>query len=571
MTKRASLLTGTLSVDESEILVEADSGAGNGVASESVQIDNSSTRESRKTINPLDDHPSEMTYGRRIALKLMKYSWYFPPPKNEDEGKEVGSEESKESTEEDPTSHIADDFEVDISFDKADLKKGWAFFEHQTLYRYSVGEGKDKQELSTLKSFLRMMLKHKDKIYNKAQPGELYKPTKLYPLTVPHNQLGDFGLGIGLYFSNLRALILVTLVCGFISIYNILYYASSTYDAKNAMEKLWFKTFTLAGSAICSDTEWVPCPDCTCTGFPMTAPSLALPYNRYAYAVDNETGETLKFALKNNCDDINYGLVATSCVTVLCMFVSVMVMGYFMKEEEIKFDEDEQTCQDYSIQIKNPPEDAKDPEEWRTYFKDNFNAQVRVCTCAVENDLLVKSLVQRRETIRTIHRLQPGKSIEMLALAKTAADIRRKRSLMQRIIAKVVPGIPEHYDKLVSVKGLVEGLAQLEYHVKNVFVTFETEEDQRKVLTALSVGYNNARKNNVDALDDPKYAFKGKVLDVCEPEEPNTIRWQDLNSSLITRLKQQVWTFLYTLVLLATTFVIVFFVNQKNDLWASYT
>ena len=74
MTKRASLWTGTLSVDESEILVEADSGAANGVASESVQIDNSSTRESRKTINPLDDHPSEMTYGRRIALKLMKYS-----------------------------------------------------------------------------------------------------------------------------------------------------------------------------------------------------------------------------------------------------------------------------------------------------------------------------------------------------------------------------------------------------------------------------------------------------------------------------------------------------------------
>jgi hypothetical protein len=40
----------------------------------------------------------------------------------------------------------------------------------------------------------------------RAEPGEREYPTKLYqPIFTPHKQLGDFGLGIGLYFSTLRA------------------------------------------------------------------------------------------------------------------------------------------------------------------------------------------------------------------------------------------------------------------------------------------------------------------------------------------------------------------------------
>jgi hypothetical protein len=39
-----------------------------------------------------------------------------------------------------------------------------------------------------------------------AEPGEKGRPTRLYdPIFTPHKQLGHFGLGIGLYFSTLRA------------------------------------------------------------------------------------------------------------------------------------------------------------------------------------------------------------------------------------------------------------------------------------------------------------------------------------------------------------------------------
>lgn len=43
-------------------------------------------------------------------------------------------------------------------------------------------------------------------------------------------QLGDFGLGFGLYFSTVRAIRNILLIAGFISAFNIYFFASSAYD-----------------------------------------------------------------------------------------------------------------------------------------------------------------------------------------------------------------------------------------------------------------------------------------------------------------------------------------------------
>lgn len=75
--------------------------------------------------------------------------------------------------------------------------------------------------------------------------------------------------------------------------------------------------------------------------------------------------------------------------------------------------------QDYSIKIPNPPKDAKEPDEWFEYFKENLNAHATVITIAVDNDLLVKTLVERRELLRTINNMQEsGASMKLLDLAR---------------------------------------------------------------------------------------------------------------------------------------------------------
>ena len=77
-------------------------------------------------------------------------------------------------------------------------------------------------------------------------------------------------------------------------------------------------------------------------------------------------------------------------------------------------------------------------------------------------------------------------------------------------------------------------------------MTFENEKDQREVLAKLSVGMRYIRRNIVDALDDPKYAFQGKVLNASESVEPNSVRWQDLNVTLTQRVDQMILTNIFT-------------------------
>ena len=97
---------------------------------------------------------------------------------------------------------------------------------------------------------------------------------------------------------------------------------------------------------------------------------------------------------------------------------------------------------------------AIDPDKWYDFFHDNFNAKAAVVTCAVANDLLIKTLVERRECSRLIEMaLGPEESIEGNNLAKLAAKTERDRIPLERWMARISPGIPELYSRLVSLNG----------------------------------------------------------------------------------------------------------------------
>jgi hypothetical protein len=249
-------------------------------------------------------------------------------------------------------------------------------------------------------------------------------------------------------------------------------------------------------------------------------------------------------------------------------------MGFYLNRQAVKFDEDEQTAQDYSIVITKPPSDAIDPEEWRYFFAEQCDgARVTVCTCAVDNDLLIQTLVERREKMLLIQNgLPPGTSMDFLHLAYLAAKTERERTLMEKFLALFVSGMPEHFARLSALRVKVQGLAQLDYPVTNVFVTFETEKDQRRVLKELSVGSLDASKNNLSALSNHNYLFRGEhVLDVREPPEPNTVRWQELNVKFTDRLKQIVLTTITTLGTIVAVAVIIRLVADKSTIGAAYT
>jgi hypothetical protein len=79
-------------------------------------------------------------------------------------------------------------------------------FEHVTLPRHLV-EPKAPVKKNIVVRCVRKLFCKGGKELRRAEPGEREHPTKLYePVFTPHKQLGDFGLGVGLYFSTLRAM-----------------------------------------------------------------------------------------------------------------------------------------------------------------------------------------------------------------------------------------------------------------------------------------------------------------------------------------------------------------------------
>lgn len=230
-------------------------------------------------INFLDDDPADMTYGRRIALQLMKYKWYNPKavavPKVEERSEEKNDSNSDEVSEmsrddnEKTSTPTPDRVAVEVmeaaspireerpslvtKLQFPSLARAWAYFEHVTLPRYVVEVKPTAPKKNLCVRMIRKCFCKASKKLDRAEPGENLIPTKLYsPIFTPLSQMGDFGLGIGLYFSTLRGLTIMTLLAGLINIPNFLYFSGDTYSLGQP-DVLPF----LKGSAICTNQIWV--------------------------------------------------------------------------------------------------------------------------------------------------------------------------------------------------------------------------------------------------------------------------------------------------------------------------
>jgi hypothetical protein len=147
-------------------------------------------------------------------------------------------------------------------------------------------------------------------------------------------KLGDFGLGIGLYFSTLRAIAVITLIAGLINIPNILYFSSSDYlPSANKPDNL---PVIVLGSAICFNQSWVPCPDCECYKDEI--------WESNRCATTQENGN-LTFVLRNNCDGATKEQGIVSYATMLMVLLCCLFLAEYLRRQEIQFDEDEQTAQ----------------------------------------------------------------------------------------------------------------------------------------------------------------------------------------------------------------------------------
>lgn len=255
------------------------------------------------------------------------------------------------------------------------------------------------------------------------------------------------------------------------------------------------------GSAVCTQTEWVLCDDCFCSAETDAGRDQGWFRTKRCYNHTFEDGSHEAFVVKNEClaDDHRqlYVLGLINYAALIFLVISVyFLLDYHLDRETVLFDEDEQTAQDYSILVKNPPQLATDPEEWRQYFEETYpGVKVVAVTCNVNNDLLIKSLVKRREVLRRMElQLDHGTNMGIDNLALLAAQEQENRGkYLGPLKGFFLPGLPELLSKLVALNTSIK--VSVVWWVSTPLVTLHPE-----YLTKLI-----ARNSGSDTTELPLY------------------------------------------------------------------
>jgi hypothetical protein len=500
---------------------------GNASAVQVLSDDNGKLDEMMYQFEQHDDR-AHITYSRRIVEKYLHHrTWYNPQYK--------APKPNVNSTSTTPSSRSQGDVEGESerSLSSApSLKHAWAYFEHITLPRRLVHAGTD-----TSKKF------------DRADPGESEEETALYhPWGLPFSELSQWGIGMGLYFKTLQILAIIFLVVGLANIVNMLYFMSPTYNA-TGQSNLGLE---LQGTAICTNQQWVHCIDCTSSQWDT---------NQGAFATDASTGNV--FVERNACPNgatLKNGMV--NYASMLFLIVALIIVGIMQKRSAQKLDENVLSATDYSICVRNPPPEARDPDTWREFFNqfESDNKRVTLVTIALANSELIYALLQRRRMRRKLQimlgsavNLDDAEQVKMntRAIEHGLSETERQQDLDVYLPPKNVNnrscggrllsflrkqflkplGImltaSEVYANLQQMEITIKKLQTSEYSVTKVFVTFETEAGQRNALAALTTSKMNTWFNRTKEVGSSA-VFHGKVLEVVKPMDPSAVRWQDL-------------------------------------------
>ena len=142
---------------------------------------------------------------------------------------------------------------------------------------------------------------------------------------------------------------------------------------------------------------------------------------------------------------------------------------------------------------------------------------VTVCTVAIDNEDLIAKLVKKRELLLQLQNTLPLNS------PFYAEDLGRTVLQCTEPDFFTSEGPKDLLEKILSMDVDIERSADVTYPASSVFITFETEEMQRRVLKEMT--YPTLYQGVVDS----RYKFEGLVLEITEPDEPSSIRWKDLD------------------------------------------
>ena len=224
-------------------------------------------------------------------------------------------------------------------------------------------------------------------------------------------------------------------------------------------------------------------------------------------------------------------------------------------------------------------------EEWKNFFSTFADKQVSVITIALNNENLVRKLIDRRMFRNQLKILLP-KGIDLddddavrVATAhfmdeKSKEDLGCIGSVLERCLFPIMrifnffllpDALVEKIDKLTEE---IKDLQDEKYDATHVYVTFETEQGQRNALTALTASRLDVWMNNTSNVA-PDAVFQGRVLDVDEPTEPTAVRWLDIATPASKKLMYRSITLILTCGVIAFASLLILRARNEIGAWFS--
>lgn len=351
--------------------------------------------------------------------------------------------------------------------------------------------------------------------YRLAKPGELVnaqgEPSMPYSLfKTEADAIDEFGIGISLYFKTVKVLFVLFTFMALICLI-------SMYENKKS-------------NPTADDVDFYKLLGMTIDETPV----------QLIGSVYGATRDSLKSEKQGAADIV--------CIVIMLLFLFAAPWLEHRAVERI--DVAQQTTQDYSVCVMNPPETVTDTKAYQKHFS-RFGEVVLV-TIVKNNGALItelalkkalKSKLETAEFVTANAGDSPGEGLK--------AWVMRKLYGTEQIESLKV--------KLAANQQRIDALAQRDYHPWRVFITFNSEHSQRSCLNRAHTSFM-ARRTGLGVPDDAK--FEDHILHVKEAMEPSEVIYENTHVSLPRRMASIALSFALSGCLVVAAFYII----QVTDL-----
>eukprot|EP00937_MAST-01D_sp_MAST-1D-sp2_P005576 g5576.t1 len=441
-------------------------------------------------------------------------------------------------------------------------------------------------------------------LLKRGQPGGA-----MYSLWASLSDFNEFGLGIALYFYSLLFLAAMCLCSFLIMAPNIAYFSSNSYSSGQPGVN-----WRVRGSAVCTrqvctllnvtpggPPYWPVAANASCAQ--NTTARFGLSAHRAwdagAVAQALRRSGTLTLAAtrpQQGACRLTWNTGIVDLVNFGFLIVCILAYGRFQERMVTSLDEQQQTAQDYSVVVHDPPADARDPDRWRDFFEAVVRGGAGAGAGAgaeaeAEAEAGAETGTRAGRVAMVTVALKNGEILHtasaLMAAEKRLRDAQGGGGLpapeggvAARLLAQRLVPLRREQSRLAKA---ALALSRVRHDVAKVIVTFEREADQRACLERMCVGafaawadstaVDEACRGVEDAAHgvagaassrvrgagladsagamagaarvcDPPPTFRDArgrehVLAVHEAAEPSDVFWWNLHVPLPTRVVQQ--------------------------------